>query len=350
MNDNANGATSCSYIEVAAVRTAGWFRIRSGCYGASFCGGTVAWALLAPPPPPPTPPLMPPPPSPPPRPPRPPLSPSPPRPPPPRPPPRPSPPSPPAIPVDAYYLDIGSLAGSGTAGYADASGVAASFSGPRGLAVSAAGIVFVADQANHVLRQVSAAGAVTTLAGVAGVSGFVDGTGSAANFNQPLHLDWLGTDLIVIDYGSGLVRRVATATGAVTTLAGTRRTNQVPTVVDAIGTTASFYYPNGVAVTPAGDIYVSDGSNTIRRIAGTTTAVTTVAGCGSFAFAEGVGTAACFAGPAGLALDATASFLFIADQGNNRIRNLTLRTGVVTTLAGSGSPAFADGVGTQAVR
>lgn len=102
------------------------------------------------------------------------------------------------------------LAGSGTLGFADGTGIAAQFSGPRGIAVDANGIVYVADYSNNKIRKITTNGAVTTLAGSGVGTVSTDGIGAAATFRSPagLALDGMG-NLYVSDAGSQLIRKVA---------------------------------------------------------------------------------------------------------------------------------------------
>jgi hypothetical protein len=138
------------------------------------------------------------------------------------------------------------------------------FNLPMGLAAAADGSVFVADSGNHTLRRISPDGAVSTLAGSPGMAGSLDGTGAAARFNGPtrLALDAAG-DLYVADTGNHLIRKVTPA-GVVTTLAGAAG---VPGSVDGIGAAARFNQPSGIAVGPTGILYVADAGNaTVRQI------------------------------------------------------------------------------------
>ena len=112
-------------------------------------------------------------------------------------------------------------------------------------------------------------------------------------------------------------------------------------------TAASFNTPVGVAVLPDGNIVVADNTNHRIRLVTPAGVITTLAGSGSPAFADGTGAAASFQYPCGVALTST-GVIVVADQNNHRIRLVTYPEGVVTTLAGSGSPAFADGAGAGA--
>jgi PKD repeat protein len=118
--------------------------------------------------------------------------------------------------------------------------------------------VYVADSGNSAIRKVTPAGVVTTLAGLAGAIGSADGTGSAARFYSPfgLAVDTNG-NVIVADSDNFTIRKVTPA-GAVTTLAGVPGTSGG---ANGAGSAARFYYPDDVAVDPAGNLYVADGAN-----------------------------------------------------------------------------------------
>lgn len=162
-------------------------------------------------------------------------------------------------------FDVTTLAGSGALGSVDGPGAAASFNRPAGVAVDAAGNVYVAEMGANAIRKITPAGDVSTLAGTPGVPGFSDGVGAAASFFQPVGIavDADGT-VYVADSGFGLIRRITPA-GAVTTIAG--KVPGLPGAVDGIGGAASFRTPSGLAVDAAGNLYVTDTNNyKIRKI------------------------------------------------------------------------------------
>jgi sugar lactone lactonase YvrE len=238
---------------------------------------------------------------------------------------------------------VTTLAGlAGIAGSADGTGGAAGFNYPQGIAADRAGNLYVADASNHVIRKATPDGVVTTLAGKAREPGWADGTGSAASFNVPAGVAVDGTgNVYVADSGNCTIRKVSQA-GVVTTLAGLARTYGS---ADGTGSDARFAYPAGVAVDSSGNIYVADwGNQTIRKVtqAGV---VTTLAGLNrSPGSADGTGSAARFSYPRGVAAD-SADNLYVPDTYNHTIRKVTLN-GVVTTLAGQpGVPGSADGTG-----
>ena len=243
----------------------------------------------------------------------------------------------------------------GSAGYLDGPVAMAQFNRPTGVAVDAAGTVYVADYNNHVIRKISG-GVVVTLAGTAGVAGTADGNGTAAQFRNPfglvLNLD--GSVLFVTDQNNQTIRQIALPAGVVTTLAGAA--GQVGSV-DGPNGAARFNTPRGIAMDAAGTLFVVDAGNlTVRRIeAGG--GVSTIAGIvGQAGSADGsLGTSrfstlqslSPFGGPCGVAVD-LAGNVFVSDQGNQTLRKIS-PNGTVTTLAGlAQSSGTADGVGNAA--
>ena len=241
---------------------------------------------------------------------------------------------------------VTTLAGTaGISGSLDGTGNAAQFGHTWGISVDGAGNVYVADTGNNSIRKVTSAGVVTTLAGPAGVSRGSDGVGSAARFYNPTAsaVDGAG-NVYVADRQNFTIRKIST-NGAVTTLAGTAGLSGT---TDGTGSAARFSYPDCLALDGAGNLYVTDTNNdTIRKItpAGI---VTTFAGAPFyFGSADGVGSAARFESPSGIALDAAGN-LYVADSLNDTIRKIT-PAGVVTTLAGTaGASGSADGTGSAA--
>ncbi len=234
----------------------------------------------------------------------------------------------------------GSVGGS-TSGHANGTGTAATFNQPAGVAVDASGNVYVADLNNHLIRKITSTGVVTTLAGVGGASGHADGTGTAATFNAPTELavDASG-NVYVADTRNHLIRKITSA-GVVTTLAGGGSAGGVASGhADGTGTAATFFYPSGITLDSSGNLYVTDsGNNLIRKItpAGVVTTLAGGGGAGGVAngHADGTGTSATFDTPIGITMDSSAN-LYVADAASNLIRKIT-SAGVVTTLAGGGS-------------
>ena len=225
--------------------------------------------------------------------------------------------------------EVTTFAGSGSAGSADGTGTAASFYKPSGVAVDGSGNVYVAEYYNHLIRKITSAGVVTTLAG-SGSAGSANGTGTAASFYRPYGVAVDGNgNVYVADYYNHLIRKITSA-GVVTTLAGSGSQGSA----DGTGTAASFYNPSGVAVDGSGNVYVADRSNHLIRKITSADVVTTLAGSGSQGSANGTGTAASFTLPYGVAVDASGN-VYVADSGNNLIRKIatTLASGSTTNDA-----------------
>ena len=227
-------------------------------------------------------------------------------------------------------IAVTTLAGSGTAGFNNATSTSASFNLPNGITTDGTNL-YVADTSNNAIREiVIATGQVTTLAG-SGTAGFNNATSTSASFNLPRGITTDGTNLYVADTSNNAIRKIVIATGIVTTLAGTGTSG----FTDGTGTSASFNSPNGIA-TDGTNLYVTDtGNNAIRKIVIATGIVTTLAGTGTSGFTNGGGTAASFNSPNGIATDGTN--LYVADTGNNAIRKIVIATEIVTTLAGGGT-------------
>jgi len=240
---------------------------------------------------------------------------------------------------------VSTLAGTaGVQGSADGTGAAAQFNWPLGAGVDNAGNVFVAD-GNNTIRRITSAGVVSTFAGTAGVTGSADGTGAAAQFNQPsgVAVDGAG-NVYVAELGNDTIRKITPA-GVVSTLAGTAG---VEGSADGTGASAQFTHPWGVAVDGSGYIYVADtDNNTIRKIAPDGVVSTLGGTAGVSGSADGTGAAAQFSSPQSVAVDES-GYVYVADSNNNTIRKITPE-GLVTTLAGiAGVWGSADGTGAAA--
>ncbi len=227
---------------------------------------------------------------------------------------------------------VTTLAGAAASrGSRDGVGSGAWFNSPQGLAVDASGNLYVADAMNAAIRKITPDGTVSTLAGAAGAAGEADGAGRAARFNFPAGIATDNRQLYVADTYNATIRRIA-LDGVVTTVAGSAG---ISGGNDGTGSYALFNQPAGVAVDPASDtgaFYVADtGNGTIRRVypGG---AVSTVAGVAGIAgWGDGTGGNALFNQPRGLVVDGNRN-LWVADTGNGAIRRIT-PAGVVTTLA-----------------
>lgn len=236
---------------------------------------------------------------------------------------------------------VSTFAGSGTRGATDATGTLATFSDPVGICTDGSNL-YVADASNNKIRKiVIASGAVTTLAG-SGTAGAVDAIGTAASFYQPATCTTDGINLYIADAINHKIRKIVIASGLVSTVAGTGTAG----AVDATGTAASFNIPYGIT-TDGTNLYVTDRSNNkIRKIVIASGVVTTLAGSGTAGAVDATGTAASFNFLLDITTDGTN--LYVADSYNQKIRKIVIASGVVTTLAGSGSTGAVDATGTAA--
>jgi sugar lactone lactonase YvrE len=179
--------------------------------------------------------------------------------------------------------------------------------------------LFVADFYNCTIRKITSSGVVTTLAGLAGIAGSADGTGSAARFDKPtgVAVDSEG-NVYVADCYNCTIRKI-TSSGVVTTLAGLAGN---PGSADGTGSAAQFNNPEGIAVDSANNVYVADmGNSTIRKITsgGVATTLAGLAGGRGDGFVDGTGSAARFYDPIGVAVDSEGN-VYVADYGNKTIR------------------------------
>ncbi|MBI3758433.1 MAG: SMP-30/gluconolactonase/LRE family protein, partial [Deltaproteobacteria bacterium] len=249
---------------------------------------------------------------------------------------------------NATNYNINAFAGNGNFGTSGDSGAAttATLKEPRGVALDAAGNVYIADQEAHAIRRVNAQGNISLFAG-AGVKGFAGDNGPAANarFNSPtgLAVDLTRNILFVADTGNHRIRRIDLATNTITTLAGNGAAGLGG---DGPAANAQLNYPSAVAVDGAGVVYVADtGNNRVVKISNSKLAA--VAGNGQVGN-SGDGAAPLQAKldhPTGLAVTSDGTTIFVADRGNNRVRKIT--SAAITNFAGNGNAAT-SGDGAQA--
>ena len=244
---------------------------------------------------------------------------------------------------------VSTVAGTGVAGFNDGASASAQFNEPRGIAVlSSLNVLLVADRNNNRIRLIdllgnvtASPGSVTTRAG-SGIPGFLDNFGTLAQFFNPTGVAVDSEfNVYVADASNSRIREIDTIP-IVTTLAGTG----IPGFLDDIGALAQFFSPTGVAVDSEFNVYVADSLNHRIRKIDTIPIVTTLAGTGVAGFNDGASTSAQFNGPIGVAVDSEFN-VYVADLINQRIRKID-PFGNVTTLAGTGVAGFNDGASTSA--
>ncbi len=236
---------------------------------------------------------------------------------------------------------ITTIAGTGEFGYDgdDKPATAARLYSPSGVTVDAAGNAYIADIGNHRIRRVDATGRIETAAGTGDAS--YDGDdkpATLARLNNPagVAVDALG-NIYIADANNDRVRRVD-ATGLITTVAGTGKLGYDGD--DKPAASARVFYPEGVAVDAAGNLYIADrGNERIRRV-DATGRITTIAGTGVRGYDgdDKPATSAQLNDPLGVAVDASGN-VYVADTFNNRIRRVDA-TGLITTIAGTGEAGY----------
>ena len=233
----------------------------------------------------------------------------------------------------------------GNAGSANGQGTNASFNTPNGITVDSKGNLYVADSGNDTIRKIGSNNNVTTIAGQAGISGRANGQGTNATFYYPIGITSDGKgNLYVTDLYNDIIRKIDSSNN-VTTIAGQAG---ISGRANGQGTNATFYYPTGITSDGKGNLYVTDLYNdTIRKIDSSNN-VTTIAGhARTRGSADGQGTNATFALPAGITSDSQGN-LYVADQHNDTIRKIDTNLNVTTLSGQAGVSGSADGQGTNA--
>jgi sugar lactone lactonase YvrE len=257
-----------------------------------------------------------------------------------------------------YAQNIYTIAGGGISGLGDGGlAVAAQLNNPHGMAIDAAGNIYLADGNNYRVRKISTGvSTITTTAGTGNSS--YNGSNMAAtsaNLTGPwdVAVDAAG-NIYVAELSGNLVRKVDVTTGLISIIAGIAPTMGPPNGGyngDGIpANTAKLYGPNGLALDAAGNLYISEYyNNRVRKVTASTGLISTVAGIGGVGGYNGDGilaTSAQLSEPFGIAFDAAGNF-YIADRDNNRIRKVDASTGLISTVAGNGGMGF-SGDGGQA--
>ena len=241
--------------------------------------------------------------------------------------------------VDLTTNLITTIAGT-TPGFSGDSGLAtaAHLNLPTAITLDTTGNLYIADTANHRIRRIDTTGTITTIAGN-GTQGFSGDTGpaTAASIDSPtgLAVDPLN-NLYLADTHNQRIRKITPTTGIITTIAGTGALGQSGDA--ALATSAQLALPHGLTIDPQGNLYLADTANhRIRRIDATTGIITTIAGTGTQGFSGDTGpaTAANLDSPRSATYSPTQ--LTIADTNNQRVRQITTSTQTITTIAGLGN-------------
>jgi hypothetical protein len=237
---------------------------------------------------------------------------------------------------------VATIAGTGAVGYAGvgAAATSATLASPSSVAYDASGNLYLADAQNHVVREISKIGQISTIAGT-GIEGYGgdNAAATAALLDTPtgVALDASG-NVFIADSHNHRIRKVSN--GTITTIAGTGAPGYSGD--GGAAAAAQLSLPSAVAVDSNGNLYIADTNNQrIRKITGA--AITTIAGNGEELYA-GDGTTATAAAldlPTGVAVDATGK-VYIADRNNQRVRIVT-PAGIISTIAGSGPATFSGG-------
>lgn len=235
---------------------------------------------------------------------------------------------------------VSTVAGTaGVTGALDGTGDAARFYHPDGITTDGQAL-YITDSFNRTVRKISINSQdVTTFAGTAGAYGAVDDIGVAARFEYPNGITYVGGNLYVVDNGSNTIRMINVVTQAVSTIAGNSNAS-TSGIVDGIGTDAHFWHPSGIA-SDGSNLYVTEDVNTIRKIVIATREVSTIAGVESGVpgtSIDAIGTAARFYSPKGIV--SVGAYLYVADTENNTIRKIDKTTTSVTTFAGTTDPFY----------
>ena len=235
---------------------------------------------------------------------------------------------------------ISTFAGTGTSGFSGDGGAAtsANLHAPAGIDIDASGNVYFADGSNNRIRKVTPSGIISTFAGT-GASGFGGdgGPATAAVFQNPYSLKFDVSGNLYIGDGSNRIRKINTS-GIISTIAGTGTGGF--TGDGGAATAAELYAVANMIFDAAGNLYFADEANSRIRKITTAGIINTVAGNGTSGYSGdgGAATSAELMQPSGVVLDGTGN-LYIADQGNNRVRMVNA-SGIISTYAGNGTAGY----------
>lgn len=235
---------------------------------------------------------------------------------------------------------ISTIAGDGTPGHLGDAGLAtaAEINDPEGIFVDATGNIYITESNGNYIRKINAAGVISTIAGT-GVAGYIgDGfAATSAKINAPfaVFVDPAG-NVFFSDYNNNVIRKISTS-GIISTIAGNGTAGYLGDGLQA--TVAELNHPTGISFDGAGNLYIGDFSNQRVRKVNTSGVISTFAGNGTPGWtADGVQATATTLWDPNF-LHATASGdLYITDNKNHRIRLVKGSTGIITTVAGNGTP------------
>jgi hypothetical protein len=247
--------------------------------------------------------------------------------------------------IDAQTHVMTTIAGTGVYGF-NGNGIpatSAELDGPIAVAVDSAGNVFIADDENDMVREVSATtGLISTVAGNGGFGYNGDGipaTSAQLGFPVSIALDSAG-NLYIADFQNDRIREVSHTTGLISTIAGNGTAGYNGDGIAA--TSAELNLPDGVTLDAAGDVFIADAhNNRVREVNKATGLISTVAGTGTQGYnGDGIAaTSAQLASPSAVAIDASGN-LFILDEVNQRVREVTASTGLISTVVGTGTAGY----------
>ena len=232
---------------------------------------------------------------------------------------------------------ITTIAGSGIVGFSGDGGpaTAAGLNKPMGLAIDASGNIYVADYFNHRIRKIDVSGVISTIAGT-GVAGYGGNNGPATssplNYPSDVAVDAAG-NIYIADSQNHRIRKIDLA-GIITTVAGSSASGWY-SGDGGLATSAMLNLPSGIAVDLAGNLYIGDTANYRIRMVDTSGIINTIAGNGTAGYSGDGGPAtSANLSVAKLALDLSGNLYF---GTNNRIRKVSLSTGIIETVAGNGT-------------
>lgn len=236
---------------------------------------------------------------------------------------------------------VSTLAGNGSSSYAEGTGTTAYFNWPQALAIDGSGNLVIADSNNHKIRKLSPTNVSSLFAGsTQGTAGTIGTVATSIQFNVPRGIAYDSTTntILVADSQNNRIIRL-NSVGTITAIYG----QLTGGFLDGNGTNARFNYPEGIFIDSNGVAYVADTQNHRIRKISTSGDVTTIAGTGTAGWLDGIGTSAQFRSPGALtrASDGT---IYVSDTANHRIRKIATDN-TVTTIAGDGTAGYVDGSG-----